>query len=76
MAQKTELLGGDGLMAPFSTTRDRKDDDDDVLRMQSEHCPVFQYAGENFRKLQPVLLAILIPCLHLTGRLNWKVSKT
>ena len=25
--QKTELLGGEGLMAPFSTRRERKDDD-------------------------------------------------
>ena len=27
MAAKTDLLGGDGLMAPFSTRRERKDND-------------------------------------------------
>ena len=35
--QKTELLGGDGLMAPFSTRRDGKDSDVNMNRRLKWH---------------------------------------
>ena len=36
--QKTEFLGGDGLMAPFSTRKEGRDDDDDNFFLSIQSC--------------------------------------